>query len=133
MSDPPGMKRSHDDSTSPHPKRHNTEQSNIPRPSLSKKHLSLLKQNLQLSLNPDHVDEHERPSSIYTDVSKVLTQEGKKSIVDLDTFRSNISLDEKAFYDIVRRAADEGASEEDLQAVVNHSMCIRYGTDRVMN
>ena len=133
MSDLPGMKRSHDDPTSPHPKRHNTEQSNIPHPSFSKDlKLQFFKLLLQDSL--DLSDESDRLDSIYSDVEKVLhpiKREQRASFVDKEVFKTNVSHDE-AFEKVVRKAAEEGASEEDLRAVVAHSMCTCCGIDKVM-
>jgi len=132
MSDPPGMKRSHDDPTSPHPKRHNTEQSNIPNPSSSKD------LNLQcLKLLPalvENSDPSERLDDIYNAVQMTLRpikREQRASFVSKDVFKTNVSHDE-AFEKVVRKAAEEGASEEDLRAVVAHSMCTRCGIDKVM-
>jgi hypothetical protein len=137
MSDPPGMKCSHDDSTSPDPKCHNTEHSNIPHPSLSKKALESLKATLRFILDlPDHVDEDDRLEDIYNIVQRVLRpirRESKESFVDQKGFKINVSREKQAFNEVVQRAAKEGASEEDLHAVIAHSMCTCYGTDRVMN
>jgi hypothetical protein len=137
MSDPPGMKRSHDDSTSPHPKRHNTEQSNIPRLPLSKEDLDLLKTILRHSLkHEDRMEEDGFLDDIYNDVQRVLRpikREQKTSFVAKNVFKANVSWEKQAFLDIVKRAAHEGASEEDLGKVVFHGMCTCYGMDRVMN
>jgi len=136
MSDPPGMKRSHDDPTSPHPKRHNTEQSNIPHPSSSKDlHLQGLKINLPALVN--HSDPSERLDGIYSAVQMALfpiKREQRASFVSKDVFKTNVSLDldDEAFEDVVRKAAKEGASEEDLRAVVAHGMCTHCGINRVM-
>jgi hypothetical protein len=135
MSDPPGMKRSHDDSTSPHPKRHNTEQSNIPRLSLPKDDLYLLKTLLRHSLK-NKTEEDQFLDDIYNHVQLILRpimKERDTSIVDKNVFKTNCSREKQAFLEIVKWAAREGASEEDLGKVVSHGMCTCYGMDRVMN
>jgi hypothetical protein len=135
------MKRSHDDSTSPHPKRHNTEQSNVARPSLPKKDLEWLKEGLRRSLeHKDEMEEDQFLDDIYNAVQMVLRPTMKElntSIVDKNVFKTNVSPDKRAFVRIVERAAREDASEEeseeDLGKVVSHGMCTCYGMDRVMN
>jgi hypothetical protein len=139
MSDPPGMKRSHDDSTSPNPKRHNTEQSNIPCLSLEKEDLKWLKAALCRSLknkNEGKMEEDQFLDHIYNAVQMILRpimKERNTSIVDKNVFKTNFSWEKQDFDEVMRRAVEEVASEQGLQAVVSHSMCTRYGTDRVMN
>ncbi|KAI0298574.1 hypothetical protein BC826DRAFT_106996 [Russula brevipes] len=117
------MKCSHDDLTSPNPKCHNTEQSNIPHPS-SSKHLNLWCLKLLPTL-VNHPDESERLDDIYSTVQMALRpikREQRASFVDKAVFKTNVSLDKQAFNEVVRRAAEEGASEEDLRAVVAHEV-----------
>jgi hypothetical protein len=129
------MKRSHDDSTSPNPKRHNTEQSDVPHPSLPKDDLEWLKTTLHHSLKNKTEEDHFL-DDIYSDVKRILrsiVQERNTSIVDKDVFKANVSRQKKDFLGIVERAALESASEENLGKVVFHGMCTCYGMDRVMN
>jgi hypothetical protein len=133
MSDPPGMKRSHDDPTSPHPKRHNTKQSNILHPSLSKKALELLKETLHYSLS-DHVDEDDRLDVIYSAVHSLhiystvhslpIKKEQRASFVDKEVFKTNVPHHE-AFEDVVRKAATSGKYRFFLMATYQCLMVLR--------
>ena len=136
MSDPPGMKRSHDDSTSPHPKRHNTEQSNIPPLSLNNDDFIFLKSCLQHTLYRYRENQAELLDVIYSNVLQVVPltrKEERRSFVEREVFKTNVLQDAQAFLDVVGMAAGGSLCEEDLRAVIFHGMCTRYGTDRIMN